>query len=232
MIGKRKRRSAWGEPISAAGFDDAACGGERDQAFVETGEANAAYPAQFGDRHVPIGVCECGDDAIVEGSRRRRLWAMAFDGLECQRIGAVGEFEREGRHRRCGAVLDSEGDLTGARVTVAAKVEIRVAPGVKLGGPAQRLAAADATGAFLGVVDDDDGEIVSPLQLTQPGEERSNLARGIFVDAMQTHEGIEHEQAGSQPGDGLLEASAIGLEIEAQGGDGDHLNVEINERDA
>ena len=94
--GKRKRRSAWGELIPATGFDDAACGGERDQTFVETGGANAAYPAQYGDRHLPIGVCECGDDAIVEGSRRRCLRAMPFDGLKCQRIGAVGEFEREG----------------------------------------------------------------------------------------------------------------------------------------
>src|SRR5262249_57674816 len=114
--------------------------------------------------------------------------------------------------------------------TVAAEVEIRVAPGVELGGPAQSLAAADSTGAFLGMVDDDDGEIVSPLQFTQPSEERRNLARGVFVDAMQTHEGIEHEHARSQPGDGLLHASPVGLEIEAPAGDGDHPELRVYTR--
>jgi hypothetical protein len=49
---------------------------------------------------------------------------------------------------------------------------------------------------------------------------------------MQTHEGIEHEQAWLQFGDGLVEAVAVGLEIEPHGGGGDHLHVEIGERDA
>jgi hypothetical protein len=31
------------------------------------------------------------------------------------------------------------------------------------------------------------------LQLAQVGEERSDVGGGVFVDAMQTHEGIEHE---------------------------------------
>jgi hypothetical protein len=53
---------------------------------------------------------------------------------------------------------------------------------MELGGAAQSLAAADAAGALLGVVDDDDCDVVSPLQFTQPGEERCNLARSVFVD--------------------------------------------------
>jgi len=52
-----------------AGFDDTACGGERSQALVEAGGTNAANPAQFGYRHLPIGVCECGGDAVVERAR-------------------------------------------------------------------------------------------------------------------------------------------------------------------
>jgi hypothetical protein len=103
---------------------------------------------------------------------------------------------------------------------------------VELGGPAKSLAAADAAGALLGMVDDDDSEAVLPLQFTQPGEQRSNLARGVFVDAMQAHKRIEHKQARPQLGDCRVEARAICLEIEPQGGGGDHLNVEIGERDA
>lgn len=215
-----------------AGFDDAACGGECGQALVEACGTNAANPAQFGDWHFPIGVCERGGDSIVEASFGLGLGSEAFDGLECQRVGTAHEFERERWHCRRGAVLDSEGDLTAARVAVATEIEIRVAPGMELGGPAESLAAADAAGALLGVVDDDDSEAVLPLQLTQPGEQWGNLARGVFVDAMQTHEGVEHEQARPQPGDCGVEASAIGLEIEAEGGGGDHLNIELGERDA
>ena len=46
---------------------------------------------------------------------------------------------------------------------------------------------------------------------------------------MQAHERIEDEQARLQPGDGLLETRAVGLEIEAQAGDGDHLDVECGD---
>jgi len=49
---------------------------------------------------------------------------------------------------------------------------------------------------------------------------------------MQAHERIEHEQARFQPGDGLFQASAVSLEIEAQAGGGDHLDVELGEADA
>jgi hypothetical protein len=35
---------------------------------------------------------------------------------------------------------------------------------------------------------------------------------------MQTHEGIEHEQARLQVGDGVVEASAVGREIQSHGG--------------
>ena len=49
---------------------------------------------------------------------------------------------------------------------------------------------------------------------------------------MQAHEGIEDEQARLQFGDGVIEAPAVGLEIEPHGGCGDDLDVEIGEREA
>ena len=49
---------------------------------------------------------------------------------------------------------------------------------------------------------------------------------------MQADEGIEDEQAWLQSGHGVGEAVAIVIEIEAEGGRGDDLDVEIGERDA
>ena len=49
---------------------------------------------------------------------------------------------------------------------------------------------------------------------------------------MQAHERIEDEQPRLQPGDGLIETYTIGLEIEAQAGGGDHLDVEFGKTDA
>ncbi len=49
---------------------------------------------------------------------------------------------------------------------------------------------------------------------------------------MQAHERIKDEQPRFQPGDGLIEPSAVGFEIEAQAGSGDYLHVECGETDA
>jgi hypothetical protein len=141
----------------------------------------------------------------------------------------LSEFERDGGHGRRGAVLDGQGELV---VAAASEIEVGVAPGVELGGAAQGRAGADAAGAFLGMVDDDDGEGVSSLQFAQIREQRRHVTAGVFVDAMETDKGIEDEQARLQRSDRLLEASAIGLEIEAQGWCGDHLDVEVGETEA
>ena len=94
------------------------------------------------------------------------------------------------------------------------------------------MAGADVASALLGVVDDDDGDGVAALQLSQIGEQRRHLTAGVLIDAMQTHEGIEHEQARLQVGDGVVEASAVGREIQSHGGCGDDLDVEIGKAEA
>jgi hypothetical protein len=48
---------------------------------------------------------------------------------------------------------------------------------------------------------------------------------------VQANEWIEDDQSRLQPGDGLIEPCAVGLEIEAQAGRGDHLDVEFGETD-
>ena len=210
------------------GFDDAAGGGQGGQSLVEAGGADTAEPTQFGERKRAGGIGECCCDALVDGAGRRCLRCMPFDHLKRQRIGALREFKRDGRHGGSRAVLSRESEI----ITITAQIEIGIAPGVELGGAAQGLAGPNAAGTLLGVVDDDHGDAVSSLQLAQIGEQRRDLAAGILIDAMQTHEGIENEQARLQFGDGVVERPAVGFEIEPHGRSGDHLYVEIGERDA
>ncbi len=46
----------------------------------------------------------------------------------------------------------------------AAQVQVRVAPGMELGGAAQRLAGAHASGGFAGVMHEEHGKLVLSLQ--------------------------------------------------------------------
>src|SRR6202453_366930 len=102
---------------------------------------------------------------------------------------------------------------------------------MELGGTAQGLAGADVSGALAGVMDQDDGEAVSPLQLAQVSEQRGDFAADVLVDAMQADEGIEDEQPRLEPVDSFLEAGAIGVEVETQAGGGDDLDVDVDEFD-
>ena len=81
-------------------------------------------------------------------------------------------------------------------------------------------------------MDDGDGDGMASLQFAQEGEQRCHVAADILVDAMQAHERIEDEEPRLEGGDGFLETSAVGLEIKAQAGRGDHLDVELGEADA
>ena len=101
-------------------------------------------------------------------------------------------------------MLDGKRELVA--VAVAAQVEVAVAPGVELGGAAQGLAGADATGALPGVMDDEHGDAMPALQVAQIGEQRRDLAAVVFVDAMQPDERIEDEQPRLQSSDCLVEA--------------------------
>lgn len=104
--------------------------------------------------------------------------------IQRQGIAALGELERHRRHGGCCPVLDGQGEI----VTVAAEVEVRVAPGVEFRGAAQGLAGAGAARALLGVVNHGDGHAVAALHLAQIGEQRRHLTGGVLVDAMEAHD--------------------------------------------
>ena len=154
---------------------------------------------------------------------------IGLDGLQGEGVIALGEFKRDAWHGGSGPMLDGQND---AVVTIAAEVEVGIAPGVEFRRPAQGLTGADGTGALSGVVDDGHGDGVTPLQLAQEGEQRGDLAADILIDAMQPHERIEDQQAWLEPAHGLVETRAVSIEVEAQAGRGDHLDVEFGQRDA
>ena len=60
------QRSAAGDAVAVAAFDDAAGRGQDGQTLVEGGGANAAMGAQLCERQRAIGVGESGSDALVE----------------------------------------------------------------------------------------------------------------------------------------------------------------------
>ena len=103
---------------------------------------------------------------------------------------------------------------------------------MEFGRATQGLTGADGSGTLPGMVDNGDGCGVAPLQLTQEGEQRCDIAADVLVDAVQAHERIEDQEPRLEGGDGFLEPRAVGLQIEAQAGRGDHLDVEFGETSA
>lgn len=73
------------------------------------------------------------------------------------------------------------------------------------------------------------GEGVPALKFAQVGQERCDLPACVLIDAVQAHEGIEHQKPRGEGLDGALEAFAIALEVEPQGRGGDHLHIERGE---
>ena len=223
--------SAAGEAVSVGGFDDEAGSGHLGETFVERGVADAAGCTQLGEWPRFGGSGERCGDALIDGSRLGGVLGLriGLDRPQGEGVIALGEFESDAGDGGGGAVLDGQDD---AVVTVAAEVEVGIAPGMEFGRSAQGLTGADRTGALSGVVDDGHGDGVTPLQFAQEGEQWGDLTADILVDAMQPDEGIEHEQAWLQPCDSLLEACAVSIQIEAQTGRGDYLDVEFRQRGA
>src|ERR1700736_2831956 len=115
-------------------------------------------------------------------------------------------------------MFDSQSQL----VSETTQVKIRVAPCMELRGSAQCLTGPYATGALLGVMDDEHSEVMPSLQLAQVCEQGSHLTAGVFVDAMQAHERIQHQQPRLELLDSLFETGTICLEIQPHGRSRDH----------
>ena len=173
--------------------------------------------ARGNEREVVLVGTERGIEMKLVPQAGLPLETLRVAGLKGKGGATLCQLDGDGGHRWRGTMLDRQREI----IAVAAQVEVGIAPGVELRGAAQRLTGADAATALLGVMDDEHGNVMLALQLAQVGEQRGDLAAGVFVDAVETYERIEDEQARLQSGDGLGEVAAVGIQIEPDGGRGD-----------
>jgi hypothetical protein len=117
-------------------------------------------------------------------------------------------------------------------VALSPEVEARIGPGVELARAAKGLAGSQVTGAFSGVVNDGDGEMVSALEVAKKGKERHDGGGDVFIDAVQPHKGVEDQERGFELGDRPLEALTVLGAIEADRGGSERPEVEVLELEA
>jgi hypothetical protein len=79
---------------------------------------------------------------------------------------------------------------------------------------------------------DEDGDVVLALQGAEVAEQRGDLTGVVLVDAVQAHEGVEHEKARRIAADGVAKARLIASAIEAEHGDGDDVDRDGGEIEA
>lgn len=82
------------------------------------------------------------------------------------------ESDVEGIRSGSRAVLDGDSEV----ITEAADVKGAVGPGVEVARSAEGLTGVSAEAALLGVMDDDDGDVVLALHLAEEGEENGAVA--------------------------------------------------------
>src|SRR4051812_45462320 len=63
---------------------------------------------------------------------------------------------------------------------------------------------------------DEDGDVMLALEGTEVAEQGGDLACVVLVDAVETDEGIEHEQARCKLADGDTQAGLVAAAIEAK----------------
>jgi hypothetical protein len=124
-------------------------------------------------------------------------------------------------------MLDREGDS----LVLAEEIGIAVAPGVKIGAAPERLARAGVI-AFGDVMDEDDGEVVSPLEVSEVTEKAGDLDGAVLIRGVNSDKGIEEQNPWHEALDGRPQALLVawGVKLEDRLGDDDEveaLEIEI-----
>ena len=122
-------------------------------------------------------------------------------------------------------MLDGEAQL----LTLVDEVAGRIGPGVQIGAAAQRQTGILPC-ALGHVVDEDDGDIMLTIELAQEAEQPGDVGGTVFVQAVEPHERIEQQQLGLQGGEGVVQGVSVLLQVEAQAGGGDDVEIESNQR--
>jgi hypothetical protein len=100
-----------------------------------------------------------------------------------------------------------------------------VGPCVEVGAATERLAEVTA-GTFGHVVDEDEGELVTAVDVSQVSQQARDIAGAVLIQAVQTHQRVQEQQLGFECLQGLLQSAAVALEVQAEAGGGDDVEIE------
>jgi hypothetical protein len=79
-------------------------------------------------------------------------------------------------------------------------------------------------------VDEGDGEVVAAVEFAQEPQEAGDIGCAVLIEAMKADEGIEDEELGLEGLEGVVQGDSVALEIEAEAGCGNDVEVEAGER--
>lgn len=125
----------------------------------------------------------------------------------------LGERQSEIRSRRCEAVLTAEEQ----GVSSSLEIEIGIAPGVKVGATSESLSWLVGS-VFACVMHDSDGKAERARKLTQSGKDGGNLSGVVFVGALESDVGVEHEELRLVLFDGGAKPAEMFCSVEPESG--------------
>jgi hypothetical protein len=111
------------------------------------------------------------------------------------------------------------------------QIGIGIAKGVKVRAAAKGLSGLCAL-PLAGMVYEDHSAVMGALELAQVAQQFGDIGGGIFIEAVQSDQGIEKEQAWLIALEGFVEAALIGAEVQAQAWCGDGKKRERSDVEA
>jgi hypothetical protein len=82
------------------------------------------------------------------------------------------------------------------------------------------------------VVDDENREVMEPLEFPEKGKEFGHIPGVVLVAPMKAYERIEQEEPGTDPLDGLFQPNPILFEVEPEGWHGDDVEGNVLETES
>ena len=211
--------AGFGGPFDASCADELLEGGADGRVSSRDAFADLSLRERF------FGFGEDVDDTLLSGLLLRHGFVGNLPAQAQSRpLTVVGKFDLDVVEAGSGAMLDGQGDVP----LSSAQVQVAVAPCMELGRPAKRLAGARG-GAFARVMDEHHGGVEASLEISQERQDGGDVGDGVLVDAVQTHQGVEDEQAGPDTLDGVEQALSVVVQVEAQDRDVDDGDVEVSE---
>jgi hypothetical protein len=82
---------------------------------------------------------------------------------------------------------------------------------------------------FSSMMDDDDSEVEGTLEFTKVSEDRGDVGRGVFIDAVESNKGVENQEPWSKLFGRVTQPFLVLSGVESERSGGDDLNVELSE---